>query len=63
MEELKPCPFCGDEAGAVSEYDIANGGSVYYIECKKCHAKTSKYLAAKYASEAWNRRNENGCSC
>ena len=47
--ELKPCPFCGGEAGFYAE-------TVHWINCKKCGAESAYYETPEEAIEAWNRR-------
>ena len=58
--ELKPCPFCGGEAGI-----YANEGVV--VICKKCGAMSKRFTdvylkggltcnAVDSAVESWNRR-------
>lgn len=67
--ELKPCPFCGNEASikaAVKSYGIT-----IWCECNNCHARTEGYCpdlenentsvenierCKIKAIEAWNRR-------
>ena len=60
MNELKPCPFCGGEAKTI----ISEGGDytedLYWIVCKCCEAETSTYYTDEDATEAWNRRVDNG---
>lgn len=64
MNELKPCPFCGGEAGIhfhseLNEYYISEIDAVY-IYCKHCDATTGPFLKKEVAIEAWNRRVDNG---
>lgn len=55
MNELKPCPFCGNEA-RVEIIDIAPSRS-YFIRCtQKCCEQTNAYKDKLSAIEAWNRR-------
>ena len=53
-EELKPCPFCGGEAGV----EICGDG--YYVTCQshKCLISplTGDYETEAAAIVAWNRR-------
>lgn len=72
MIDLKPCPFCGGEAGMYPEVDRIMG-KFWYIKCKKCYSRGSgiyescrelepqeEYAAItgawERAIEAWNRR-------
>jgi tRNA(Ile2) C34 agmatinyltransferase TiaS len=53
--ELKPCPFCGGEANFI--------GETATIKCKKCGGAfivTNPLISRLEASEAWNRRADNG---
>lgn len=48
-EELKSCPFCGDEAYL--------SHAVYYgVHCRSCSAETRLESNAKDAIHNWNRR-------
>ena len=54
MGQLKPCPFCGEEA-------MWNGGSdlecLGYVECRHCGARTGCDLDIRGDAEAkWNSR-------
>lgn len=42
MEGLKKCPFCGGEA-KVSVTEEARRWRVWYVKCRKCHARTDGY--------------------
>jgi hypothetical protein len=59
MAELKPCPFCGGEAGFPS-------GSLgwYWVECmnEDCPVEpsTNGHQTKEEAIEAWNRRAGDG---
>lgn len=61
MDELKPCPFCGDEAY------ISFDGNNWYVYCFNCGASISHPQIYDYSSEAmkkgrnkaiekWNKR-------
>lgn len=59
-EELKPCPFCGSEAGILKRKDI-NGTNVYAILCldynNNCPMSSTKlFITKELAIEQWNRR-------
>ncbi|MDX1473345.1 MAG: Lar family restriction alleviation protein [Reinekea sp.] len=49
-DELKPCPFCGGEAGF--EYD----SGMVYIECDDCFATTGLFMSQDIAAKKWNTR-------
>ena len=54
-KELKPCPFCGGEADFIGETAI--------IKCKQCGGAfivTNPLISKLEASQAWNRRSDNG---
>lgn len=62
--ELKPCPFCGGEAAtSFQTTDPENKFEFGWIGCQKCkcfinYINNAKGL--KEATEAWNRRADNG---
>ena len=57
---LKPCPFCGGKAS------LNDNSSCSYVCCEKCGATgesfnmSKKYSSDEKATEAWNRRSDNG---
>lgn len=56
MDELKPCPFCGEKA-----YLHRNIDKTAYIECTKCECRKPGdrrcfYIDKLRAIEAWNTR-------
>jgi hypothetical protein len=53
IEELKPCPFCGNH---VRIWHV-NGG--YNIQCNVCGNGTITFIKLECAVEAWNRRIKN----
>ena len=57
MTELKPCPFCGGEAGIMRYNHIKK---VSFCFCTSCKAKMPNMLTREEAIEAWNRRAEDG---
>lgn len=58
--ELKPCPFCGGEA-CLQEHFFAGYISTYGVVCLDCCAETRQFFHTKdEATEAWNRRVDNG---
>lgn len=70
MTELKPCPFCGGEAKAVSYSSVGQDGWIKYagcVTCFRCYVSvafsglsTDPSAAREKASEAWNRRVNDG---
>ena len=74
--ELKPCPFCGKsvaDCGTIAEHEFTDTDSPHYyydishydVICNVndggCGASTGKcYDTPELASEAWNRRADNG---
>lgn len=60
MAKLKPCPFCGGEARPVIYHNKECTWVRYYVQCRCCDVRTSKYMNREIAIEAWNRRCEDG---
>lgn len=61
MTELKPCPFCGNNAKArVFTSGCLKKIKVWYIECCVCRIRTSVEHDLDRAIEAWNRRAKDG---
>lgn len=60
MTELKPCPFCGEDAKVYKLPSIYRNRSYYGIECgsNECITLTmsADYRTEQEAIEAWNRR-------
>ena len=55
--ELKPCPFCGNNAKPRRfTIGIFKRTTVHYVECVMCRVRTSVELNIKVAAEVWNRR-------
>ena len=60
--ELKPCPFCGEEA-VLSEmgWKFKDKQKRYKVRCSKCWAERGgKALPLNQAIDFWNRRADNG---
>jgi Lar family restriction alleviation protein len=59
MAELKPCPFCGGEAGVMRYHHIKGA----YCFCTVCKVRMPNAMTREEAIEAWNRRTNDGqCS-
>ena len=62
--ELKPCPFCGGTASVYYDpkgiKDTANRHWAYTAVCDKCCATSGLWFSRETATEAWNRRADNG---
>lgn len=64
--EIKPCPFCGNEATVIST--ISFGKECKSVSCLKCHAKVNNFAyydennnyneekSENRAVEMWNKR-------
>ena len=59
--ELKPCPFCGGKEVEIKGLDHF-GIMVFNAMCKKCYATGGVARTQEQATQAWNRRAENGKS-
>ena len=58
MSDLKPCPFCGEEA-KVGFYNNGEGHADYYVECSndRCDVAPSvSDSSIAYANKYWNTR-------
>lgn len=71
MAKLKPCPFCGGEAEYISFVDDNVQAIIRkpacQIRCMNCKVIMGDFVAEDYsfsykdkATEAWNRRAEDG---
>lgn len=67
VNELKPCPFCGNHArldfsrdGGKQYFDeygyVQYTDFIYLVSCEFCLAKTGNYERTADAIAAWNRR-------
>ena len=64
MEELKPCPFCGNKNPSLERQawnvPTDDGGDLWVdmwrVVCIQCAASSCSYKTADLAIEAWNRR-------
>lgn len=65
MDELKPCPFCGEQP-ELDEWHYGDAGEciTFMVQCKNenctCRPFTQEYIRVLPAIEAWNRRAEDG---
>jgi Lar family restriction alleviation protein len=61
-EELKPCPFCGDEAWEIHDTaDTLNYKDINFrVECKNntCGCESGYFDSKEEAIESWNTRQE-----
>lgn len=65
MEELKPCPFCGNnDASLISNYSTTKNKYYTYVKCLFCSVQTRGFASAQEADDriklravnAWNMR-------
>lgn len=54
MTELKPCPFCGDEARLMNRY--IEGDYAFIISCRGCEAMMWFYDSEESVINTWNCR-------
>ena len=57
MNELKPCPFCGDSP-RIRRFELMEGfmDETYSVRCDFCGASIDRWLSNQDAIAAWNRR-------
>ena len=53
MDELKPCPFCGDENPRCYQSEVSDQ---WHVVCSHCYAKTDNVGTKKIACKRWNTR-------
>ena len=62
MNELKPCPFCGEHKLLYSGNcgfkfnDDDNQIRLFGVRCRTCKARTGLFESLDEATKAWNRR-------
>ena len=55
--ELKPCPFCGNEAVMQNVFLMGVGAKWFYVKCVECCAEINDPAPSeKMAANKWNRR-------
>lgn len=63
MNDLKPCPFCGENGWGVHLQKLVYSNENYErwsVICETCGAEISEFSAPERAITAWNRRVDNG---
>lgn len=65
MDELKPCPFCGEEGKIIVRKGKDGWRDRYSVLCDYedggCGAESGWYHYEAEAIEAWNRRTDKQC--
>jgi Lar family restriction alleviation protein len=57
LNELKPCPFCGERAKVLRNRSAGGiGRDGYYVQCELCHAEGPFDFGKSGAIEQWNTR-------
>lgn len=56
MDELKPCPFCGEKAIITSWIDGFKVGCMQTFTCRGGTSSSRYYETEEEAVEEWNRR-------
>lgn len=59
IEELKPCPFCGEETDINIAILSGDTNDTYYAVCGVCGAEGPAGFDAKGAAFLWNKRPDN----
>ena len=65
--KLKPCPFCGGEAGAMEHTEVIGHGACvkeYYVQCLECGAQGPRestyykpwWQCVEECAKKWNKR-------
>lgn len=59
MADLKPCPFCGGEAGMLHVSQLWEPKDSFWVQCKnpKCRMSGAHHKTEPEAKKAWNTRN------
>lgn len=65
-QELKPCPFCGGEAGFVESRErdlnkkrkIVTESNRIRVHCRSCYCSTGECFYEEDAIMIWNKRAE-----
>lgn len=56
MEELKPCPFCGEKAKIDRKREKFFEYSAFRIKCENCESSTRYFPKPEWAVMVWNCR-------
>ena len=63
MNELKPCPFCGESSVHIEKHvAYTTTGYLYLVRCSNipfCGIRQTGFFTEEEAVEAWNRRADN----
>ena len=54
-DKLKPCPFCGGDAGTIEVFAYGRVAG-YFVSCEKCGCQLKSYTSNQNAIKAWNKR-------
>jgi Lar family restriction alleviation protein len=61
--ELKPCPFCGNNAKGQMNFNgvrvyITEDENRFYVQCDTCGSRTAEKTTPEKAEAVWNMRAE-----
>lgn len=56
MQDLKPCPFCGDGEPQCYQSEVSDQ---WHVVCSMCYAKTDNLDTKRLAGNSWNTRCTN----
>ena len=58
MEELEPCPFCGNKHDITTSVNVKDGKPLpyYFLECEETECLVGPFWTEEELIKAWNNR-------